>query len=212
MGVEFTLEEWAQYIFDNPEDDDSWEFTLQNPLDSDEIELEYLTRFLENAGTLLAPYSDKQVNNGLWYIGGPIGAFMWILKDGELPWEMRERCFRAIYDLYAKLFAPRCSPHLGHLDEPGTNPVNLICYMWWDILALPLYEPPFDLLSLEVMTRILTIDSIACQEGALHGLGHLAFYREDEVAAVIDQFLEQHPNIRPELRAYALAAKSGCIL
>ncbi|MBZ0315949.1 MAG: hypothetical protein K8L91_05990 [Anaerolineae bacterium] len=212
MGIEISLEEWVQYIFDNPEEDNSWEFTLQDPIDSDEIKLSYLTRLFENAGALLAPYSDLQVKNSLWYIGGQSGDFTWILRDNTLAWEMRERCIRAMYDLYASLFAVRCSPHLGHIDEKGANPINAICYMWWDILPMSFHEPPFHPVGLEVMARILTLDSIACQEGALHGLGHMPLERKDEVAAVINQFLERRPNIRPELRTYALAAKSGCIL
>lgn len=212
MGIEISLEEWVQYFFDNPEDDNSWEFTLEDPIDSAEIELEYLTRFFKSAGTLLAPYSDKQVNNGLWYIAGPVGAFIMILWDDELLWEMRERCIRAMYDLYASLFAIRCSPHLGHIDEKGANPINAICYMWWDILPMAFHKAPFHPVGLEVMARILTLDSIACQEGALHGLGHIALERKDEVVPVIDRFLEQHPNIRPELRVYALEARTGYIL
>ena len=35
-----------------------------------------------------------------------------------------------------RLFAPRCSAHLSHLDrgEMIAGPLNTLCYMWWDIL------------------------------------------------------------------------------
>ncbi|KAB2857356.1 MAG: hypothetical protein F9K46_13050 [Anaerolineae bacterium] len=212
MDAEFSFDEWVQYIFDNPGGDDSWRFHLDPPLVSDSVQLDYLTRLFENASSVLTPYSDAQVNNGLWFIGGSALGIVEVLFDEGLAWGRREQCIRAMYGLYADIFAKRCSPHLSHLDEPGANPLNSICYMWWDLLPILWYEAPFYPVGFEVMRDTLQLDSIACQEGALHGLGHLAFYREDEVAAVIDQFLEQHPNIRPELRTYALAARSGCIL
>lgn len=212
MADEFRLDEWVQYIFDNPAEDDSWRLQLDAPLVSDSNQLDYLTRLFENAASVLTPYSDAQVNNGLWFIGGSALGMIEVLLDDTLAWAGREQCIRAIYYLYADIFDKRCSSHLSHVDEPGANPLNSICYMWWDLLPILWYEPPFHPVGLEVMARILTLDSIACQEGALHGLGHLAFGRKDEVAPVIDQFLEQHPNIRPELRSYALAARSGCIL
>ncbi len=212
MDAEFSFDEWVQYIFDNPDEDDSWRFHLDPPLVSDSVQLDYLTQLFENVSSVLTPYTDAQVNNGLWFISGSALGIIEVLFDSRMEWARRERCIRAMYRLYADVFDKRCSPHLSHLDEPDANPLNSICYMWWDLLPILWYEPPFYPVGFEVMQDTLQLDSIACQEAALHGLGHLAFYRKDEVAAVIDQFLEQHPNMRPELRSYTLAARSGCIL
>lgn len=62
---------------------------------------------------------------------------------------------------------------------------------------------------LEVMEATLTIGHIACQEGALHGLGHWAECYPDRVGRIIDQYLM---NPAPELRDYAIAARSGGVL
>jgi hypothetical protein len=62
------------------------------------------------------------------------------------------------------------------------------------------------------MRRTLNLDSIACQEAALHGLGHWARYRSGDVAAVIDAFLGDGRSKRAALASYARSARCGCVL
>ena len=106
----------------------------------------------------------------------------------------------------ATIFAIRCSQHLSHLDEPGANPLNRICYMWWDLFDVN------DKILLGIMERRLRLDSVACRESALHGLGHAQMLFPQEVETIIDDFLARNPTTRPELKAYALNACSGYIL
>jgi hypothetical protein len=129
----------------------------------------------------------------------------------------RLRCVRSCEPLFRKLLLPRCSPHLSHRDEPGSAPLNAVCYMWWD--NMPIYGGPvpedrnaLHLAALETMAAILRFDSLACQESALHGLGHWRRAFPGEVERLIDEFLGFHPNARPELRTYARNARCGCIL
>src|SRR5262249_33104418 len=103
-----------------------------------------------------------------------------------------------------------------HLDEPGVNPLNSPCYMWWDITPVPsgatdADQGPLTDACLSVMERTLALDSIACQENALHGLGHWHSHFPERVESIIDAFLTSDPNIRPELRKYALSARGGCV-
>lgn len=212
MKTEISFEEWVSFIFDHRESDTDWVIEADAPHVSPSDQLNYLVQLFENAESLLAPYSDAQVNNGLWVIAGGVLGIMEVLFDDKLKWARREHCIRSMKFLYQNLFAKRCSPHLGHLDEPDTNPINIICYMWWDILPIAWGVPPYYPVGLEIMSSLLEIDSIACQESALHGLGHVAGHCPNEVAKVIDAFLEGHPNLRPELRTYALSARSSCVL
>jgi len=62
------------------------------------------------------------------------------------------------------------------------------------------------------MADILTIDRVACQESALHGLGHWQRRWPTEVARIIDEFLARNANARAELLAYARSARGGCVL
>ena len=65
---------------------------------------------------------------------------------------------------------------------------------------------------LRVMTGALKLSSIACQESALHGLGHWKRYFPKEVEKVISDFLKHNPNTVADLRKYALRAKRGDVL
>jgi hypothetical protein len=95
-------------------------------------------------------------------------------------------------------------------------PLNSICYMWWDVL--PVYGRPdepeqqaFDETVLNVLERILGLESMACREGALHGLGHWRSYYPERVERTVDRFIT---SARPEgaLLEYARQARGGCIL
>ena len=61
------------------------------------------------------------------------------------------------------------------------------------------------------MEAILGLANPACQESALHGLGHAARQAPERIGAIIGAFLEREA-LRPEILAYARSARSGCIL
>jgi hypothetical protein len=100
------------------------------------------------------------------------------------------------------------------LDEAGAGVLNRICYMWWEVF--PAAGQPGnagrEALNgefLAVMKRILALDSIACQESALDGLGHWQMYYPKTVAQTIDEFVAHVRNARQELRDYANCARQG---
>jgi hypothetical protein len=65
---------------------------------------------------------------------------------------------------------------------------------------------------LAVLERTLRIDSEACREGALHGLGHWSRRHPERTAAIVDAWLGTAPAISPELERYAASARAGCVL
>jgi len=76
--------------------------------------------------------------------------------------------------------------------------------MWWDVFpSLALASDPslpiLDDAALKSMERILHLDSLACQESALHGLGHWQPEYEERVAAIIDNFCEASPEADPSI-------------
>jgi hypothetical protein len=89
--------------------------------------------------------------------------------------------------------------------------------MWWDefpCIALP-GDPHLSLLhdsALRTMKRILNLGSLACQESALHGLGHWQHTHASQVAAIIDGFLAARPELDPPVVIYARSARCGCVL
>jgi hypothetical protein len=118
------------------------------------------------------------------------------------------RVFNSFEVLFREFFASRCEPALGHMSEGGA--LNGICYMWWDLYCW--YSIP-DSNFLSMLRTILAIDHMACQESALHGLGHQRKIGKDnqEVEAIIDDFLRRERNLRPDLREYALSARKGMV-
>jgi hypothetical protein len=66
--------------------------------------------------------------------------------------------------------------------------------MWWDII--PIYGQPdvperseLDQEILGMLESTLQLDSIACRESALHGLGRWPHYYPVQVGKIIDAFL-----------------------
>ena len=53
--------------------------------------------------------------------------------------------------------------------------------------------------ALPTMARILDFKSLACQESALHGLGHWQGTDDRRVSAIIDGFLEANPGFDARL-------------
>lgn len=214
-----TFDEWVVHVFDHPASDPKWYFDLDAEYwhGPPAAVVAYLTRLFEDPGPHVARYSNEQLGQGFWYVASNgASGYMFALLDEQVELEARVRCVRAIGALFARLFAPRCSPHLSHLDEPGANPLNVSCYMWWDLIPfLGRPDDPsrreIDDACLGVMERTLDLDSIACRESALHGLGHWHGGYPRRVESAIDAFLTAHPDLRPELVRYAQSARSGCV-
>lgn len=64
----------------------------------------------------------------------------------------------------------------------------------------------------QVMEDALCLDSIACQEGSLHGLGHWHLQYAGQVEEIIQGFLRRNKVLPEKLQKYALSALSGCVL
>lgn len=223
-----SYDEWLAYVFDNLVPDDGlawyWHDDPWDPLLTPVTTVRYLTDTFENAIPATAPYTDAQIAQALDYlVNNACSSHMFALLNDAVPLADRVRCVESFFALFRDLFAPRCSPHLGHLrtmanpTPDGANPLDTICYMWWD--TYPLGGNPADAAgdrlhhaALDVMARTLSLESDACRENALHGLGHWSLHYGDETARIIDAFLARTPGLRPELHRYALAARGGCIL
>lgn len=216
-----TFEDWLKHVFDHPVSDlnNAWYWDIKRDWwEEDSADtLEFMTRAFEHAADVLQPYSDAQLNQGLWFLASnACSNHMFTLMNESLPWSARRRCIASIQQLYEQCFARRCSPHLSHIDEPGANPLNLVCYMWWDII--PLYGKPddpahkdMDEAILQVMDSTMQLDSIACRESALHGLGHWQPAYPARVGEIIDRFSMTQPDLTEKLRSYMMNAYVGYV-
>lgn len=217
--VNNSLAGWIEYVFDHRVTDPAWHWAPGVP-EWQGTPAEIATNIgetFEQSGRLLARFSDEQLNQAFWFlVSNTCSDFMYALVDASVPISLRLRALRSFVPLFEQVMATRCSPHLSHLDEPGANPLNGACYMWWDIL--PIHGRPdeaeraeFDAEVLVVLRRLLSIPHDACRESALHGIGEWSIYYP-KTAAIVDDFLSVTPNLRPELASYAQRAKVGNVL
>jgi hypothetical protein len=221
MGERLTFlafEDWVKFIFDRRAGGPQWYFEPDAPFwdGPADLTVTYLTQFFEKPGSLLSAYSEEQLNQGFWYlVSNGCSDMMFALNDESVALERRIRCLKVFRSVFAQVFAARCSEHLSHLGEAGARPLNSACYMWWDLF--PIFPQPGSRqvicdTALQVMADILALDSLACQESALHGLGHWQRAYPGEVQRIIDRFLETRDGLRPELVTYAKSARGGCVL
>ena len=222
------IPKWArssEALIDRPwhlESDSEW----WNPSRQPKVTVVYLTNLFENAQRILTPFSDAQINQGFNFLVSNLSsASMLVLFNPAVPWSERKHCISSMYTLFERFFAPRCFSHLSHLDTSETvpsevSPLNGMCYMWWDMLHYygNLEDPDcaeVGVACLAVMRMILDLDSDACRESALHGLSHWQYAYPQQVQAIqaiIDEFLDRHPGLGPELKAYARTARKGLVL
>jgi hypothetical protein len=215
---EATFEEWIEFVFARPVSDPAWYFESESdswigpPLRT----VELITETLERSGEVLEAYDDAQVAQGLYLLGSACGDLGFALVDEAVAWPIRSKGLDAIYALFRDCFALRCSNHLSHLNEPEASPLNGVCYMWWDVFPAPMETEgeccaAYDELILSVLGRTLELPNEACQEAALHGLGHWHRRYPEDVEATIDRFIWANRKIRSQLRNYAYAARHGDI-
>lgn len=228
--TDITFERWVKYIFDHPAvEGQSYWHTDWDTKDaywdeskSPAITVSFMTQLFENAGEILAPYSNAQLSQSFWYVDNEIEGYMYTLHNLAVPLTNRLRCIQSIYNLFEQVFAVRCSPE--HINDeintqppPPKNPLNTLCFMWWDIS--PIYgrnktddERHITQAAFEVMQQTLQLNSTACQASALHGLGH-ADLHYSATRKTIDAWLLTHEDtISDRLKTYALAARDGNVL
>jgi hypothetical protein len=208
------FDQWLKYVFDHPANDRDWhfrdDFEWWDSSDHPAQTFMYVTRLFENILSATASYSDAQIAHGLWFIASSSSGFLYTSANIG-----REQTLTASYHLFEQLFAKRCSPHLSHTirsTEPtDINPLNMTCYMWWDLDWISPVQLKINELALDIMERTLQLDSIACQESALHGLGHWKSKYPERVTTIIDQFLKRETTLSDALKVYAQAARAGCV-
>ena len=182
------------------------------------IAVAHITRLFADPQKPLHWFADAQIAQGLTYLFSisATGAKDW-LSDPSTPVEKRLACVHSIFTLFERLFAPRCSAALSHLSEAPAGTLNCVCYMWWDefiAIAHP-DDRHFQTLheaALDVMEKTLRLNSPACQEAALHGLGHWRGQFSARVEDIVSGYLAANPHLESRLQRYASAARSGCVL
>ena len=185
---------------------------------ADEI-VELFTYTMNTSGTELLRFSDSQVGVGLDnLLNNHFADVANTVRDGAVTNELKISALQSLAVLYRDCLTRRAAPILGHVDERSSSkPLNSICYMLWDVTPLS-YWPEAERRDImypvivDVMESALYSSNCAVIESGLHGLGHTVYKYEAAAVAAIDRFLAHcGSNVRPELRVYARAARTGYI-
>jgi hypothetical protein len=213
-----SYETWIAHCFDHPVTPEAWYFAPDAPewQAPAELTLAYLTRLFSTSVESVGKFSDEQLKQGFWYlVSNSCSDHMYLLIDASLPEASRLACLRAMKQLFAELFFTRCTNLPSHGQPAGAklSALNAICYMWWDVM--PIHGEPndprraaFDAAVLDLLRDTLGIGSFACQESALHGLGHWSYYYRAQVGRIIEHYLADAPE-DAVLGTYARLAADG---
>lgn len=202
-----SFDEFVVFLFDHdvvpqePGKYDPWYFHVEAEFDARKI-VAYYVRMFGEPEFLLTRFTKAQLDEGFWAIQGPNldCSVSRIIEDSDLPLSVREECIRSMADLFKRLFA--------------TEPFDTSVQMWWDSLCYDWHcgnrkrerggeDLELQNVFFETLVKVLAIDSWICQGAALHGLGHLHHPGTKER---IERFVEEHPKLTQEQKAYALAA------
>ena len=204
-----SFDQWVKFVFDHSLTEPPWywdaawdEFWDQWAEKSDpQRQLYYATRLFRSPDFLLREYNPEQINQGLWLLlSGPaafrLGDLIWSKK---LSWRARKECILVMVNLFQSVFTKL--------------PEQDICFMWWDELRDWDFredrDPRVRDSMFQALSLILKIPSTQCQMSALHGLGHLD---HPEKRKVIEDYLQQNPQLDTEIKKYTQAAISGKVV
>jgi hypothetical protein len=204
------------FLFCRPNDELEWYFLPDHdePQISASRIVELSREVFENISDMANKFTERQVCMGLSYLisssasSCPYGYF-----DDSVSEKSRVQAIASMRVVFRDLFSRQCKQTVRYRDFPngGAFTYAETCYMWWDIFprhGVPTNPgiKPIDDAIVSTIGDILFIDNFACKESALHGLGHWALARSEDVELLIAQSL---PSIPRALATYAAAARVG---
>jgi hypothetical protein len=203
-----SFDDFVAFLFDRDvslesEGRDYWYWHVEVEFDAKEI-CAYYVQLFRQPEFLLSRFTKPQLEEGFWAIQGPNldCSVSRIIDDSDVPLSVREECIRSMADLFKRLFA--------------TEPFDSSVQMCWDSLCYDWHcgnrnrerggeDLELQDMFFQTLAKVLAIDSWICQGAALHGLGHL---HHPQTKELIERFIDEHPSLTQERKAYALAAAS----
>lgn len=217
MEFQEGFDAWVSWVFDHPVGDPAWHWALdavEMPLVPSTL-AEYVTLLFQNPNLYLDRFSDDQLSQGFWFlVSGSCSSQMEIWFDEAVDWQIRRSGIAATESLFRRIFAERGSLHFT--PDSQSPPLDIAGYMWWDVMPASSSAPNTDASRvrgecIDVMARILSVESPVCRYSALHGLGHWQEYDEKRARKVIDTFLANGSCSDQAILKYARDAREGNI-
>ncbi len=218
----FSYKQWVRFVFDHPIVagkrekewywDEAWSFTYDDPLK----QAQYVTRLFTRPTFLLSNYSDKKIEQGMWFlmcamgnIGGKSEQYLGsIICSGQLPFSQKRTLIRSIEFLYSRLFKIR--------------EIECCTNMFWDLVIdfafdgtigirspLKPFERSIQNEMFRTLKRILGMEKDYVQKAALHGLNHL---QHPKTKSLVEAYIKSHPYLSEHDIAFARRCIKGKIL
>jgi hypothetical protein len=212
--MEYT--DFINFLFPRSDDHLEWYFDphFVAPKISADIAVLYSTKFFTEADTYADRFSEQQFCLALNYLINPACSdHSYYYLDDSVPEPNKLAVLASMINVFSLVFSRRCSDTLSHKAATLPQSYNNVCYMWWDVF--PRHGTPakqqlktIDRAILETLSKLLLLESIACKESALHGLGHWHIGYPEFVEDAIKQCVSKLPK---ELVKYAEDARIGNI-
>lgn len=224
LPAEISYERWVRYIFDHPVEAEDWWWSDDTEAWDGEEDCEkalaFMTRLFESPAFLLDAYTPMQIDRGInFLISNCCSNHCFAFTDRSTTIDDRVRCIRSIATLFEQVMAPVYGDRIGaSAIDTRTEGPTFSCYMFWDVCPIYYRELPDPdnqhILNavVEVLEKTLLLESEACIESALHGIGHLHLDHPGIAADVIDRFLASDRPISDAIRRYAVLARTGDVI
>src|SRR5207249_6496983 len=103
----YTYEDWIRFVFDHPvpadQSDKEWYFEEDYAFICDpNAVLGYYIRLFRDPWPALKPYTDEQIEQGLWFIA--CNHLLKLFYDEDIPPTMRAECIEAMSVLFRDFF------------------------------------------------------------------------------------------------------------
>lgn len=209
-----TFDEWFKIISSFENRDAMWEADQRvHDLPPNQA-ADYLERLFNESSTICKDLQPVPLSHMIWFFQGICSSYWWEVREPEVPIEKQVSTVLALKCFYTDFLDSYLLITPGDLHEAETA-----VYMMWDMDCLEgaamfpesnssehLVDPIF-----EVLRAALRCKAHACQQSALHGLGHLAHYHPERVHAEIDWALAEKGRLHANLLSYAHDARKGMI-
>lgn len=178
--------------------------------------IDFIANLFRNFERHSAHYSEDKVAAGLRRFVHPGWSDeMFLLYDGDIDIPKRAAAIESLAGVL-DYFGKKCPANLNAKRGSKLSPLNELGLDWWDIFpAHPDSDDParkeVDTAFLSLFRNALESSSPVVQELALHGLGHWQHAYPEEVGGMISAYLSRTPNLDPELKKYAEAAREGMV-
>jgi hypothetical protein len=226
MGDLGGFDEFVRLVFDHDDPDWMWGDHEAWMLEDDPSNVvDCFTRVFEDPALVYPRFTSEQVGTGVNFLIEPsMSNIAFCLMDSSVPLEDRLRALRSIESLYRKFFAA-VLPNDPSIRSSKSR-ASYISFMFWDVFpffgrTVTMRDDPdvvarrdehfaMERTCIDVIEETLAIDHFACQESALHGLGHWSHTHRARVSKIVDKWLAQVEKNHP-LREYAERARIGMV-